>query len=47
MTIKRKQNRNPNRRHMCVPSMHFSASIYNKNAIELLESLEKRTKFSN
>jgi hypothetical protein len=42
MTIKRKHNLNPNRRHMCVPSMHFSVSLYNKIALELLESLEKR-----
>lgn len=42
MTIKRKQNLNPNHKHMSVPSMHFSVSIYNKNVLELLESLDKR-----
>ena len=41
MTIKRKQNNNPNRRHMTVPSMHFSVSIYNKKALAILEALER------
>jgi len=42
MTLKRKQNMNPNRRHMTVPAMHFSVSIYNKNTIAILEALDQR-----
>lgn len=42
MTIKRKQNHNPNRRQMTVPSMHFSVSIYNKNALAILDGIERK-----
>ncbi|MEK4441958.1 MULTISPECIES: hypothetical protein [Niallia] len=41
MTLKRKQIHNPNRRHMSVPAMHFSVSIYNKQALAILEAIEK------
>ncbi|MEY8342091.1 hypothetical protein SFC57_04580 [Niallia circulans] len=42
MTLIRKQSHNPNRRHMSVPAMHFSVSVYNKQALAILETIEKR-----
>lgn len=44
MTLKRKQSHNPNRRHMSVPAMHFSVSVYNKQALAILEATQKNRK---
>ena len=42
MTLRRKQSKNPNRKHMSVPAMHFSVSIYNKRALAMLEEMSKQ-----